>query len=317
MDTWLIHNNSKLWRYAHIWHLVGDQGTCIKSTKQHLDQGTHTTCSWLISHQTPFGHINTVAVNSQYKPQINKLVHHYMIDLMSGRFFIINATEYWLFAHKFSTWNASITALQFWTEELDPQTLSTTIERVYTAFYSDSAQHLQQEEEEVLFSHFVTTLNDAFEWALASEDIGYESGSKSMNVLTALHQEPWPFHVSMQENLSYGPAIPRTWPSPRYPHAVHCQLTYEDDDTSSLMLENHSSEDDILAHHLPSIAVEEDYDMEEHFPTVSLYDNFWKEEPVPERHLCIHENVQHNLCPYPWPYDYISYTMLKRMPHST
>ena len=25
------------------------------------------------------------------------------------------------------------------------------------------------------------------------------------------------------------------------------------------------------------------------------------EEPVPERHLCIHENSQHDLCPYPCP----------------
>ena len=84
---------------------------------------------------------------------------------------------------------------------------------------------------------------------------------------------------------------------------MHCHLTYEEDDTSSLTLENHPSEDDILAHCLPSIAAEEDDDMEEHFPTVSLDDNFWMKEPVPERHLCIHEDVQHDLCPYPCPYD--------------
>ena len=69
------------------------------------------------------------------------------------------------------------------------------------------------------------------------------------------------------------------------------------------MIENHSSEDNILAHHLPSIAAEEDNDMEEHFPTVPLDDDFWMEEPVPERHLCIHDNVQHDLCPYTCPYD--------------
>ena len=27
------------------------------------------------------------------------------------------------------------------------------------------------------------------------------------------------------------------------------------------------------------------------------------EEPVLERHLCIHENAQHDLCPYPCLYD--------------
>ena len=99
----------------------------IKSIKHHLGQGTHTTYPWLRSHQTSFGHINTVAVNSQYKPWINKLMHHYLIELTSARFFIMNAIEYWLFAHKISIWNTSVAALQFWTEELDPHTLSTTI----------------------------------------------------------------------------------------------------------------------------------------------------------------------------------------------
>ena len=67
-------------------------------------------------------------------------------------------------------------------------------------------------------------------------------------------------------------------------------------------MEDHSPEDDILAHCLPSIAEEEDEDTEEHFPTVSLDDNVWMEEPVLERHLCIHENSQHDLCPYLCPY---------------
>ena len=82
-------------------------------------------------------------------------------------------------------------ALQLWTNDLDPKTLSNAIERVYTAFfYSDSSQHLQYVEEEVLFSHFVTTLNDAFKWQLALEDVGYESGSESFSVPTPLHREP-------------------------------------------------------------------------------------------------------------------------------
>ena len=111
-----------------------------------------------------------------------------------------------------------------------------------------------------------------------------------------------PFHISMQENLSYGPTALRTHPSPSYPHAVHYWLTYEEDDTSSLTLENYSSGDDILACHLPSIAEEEDNDMKAHVPTVSLDDDFWMEEHVPERHMCIHQNAQHDLCPYPCPY---------------
>ena len=57
-------------------------------------------------------------------------------------------------------------------------------------------------------------------------------------------------------------------------------------------MEDHSPEEDTLAHHLPSIA-EDDEDDAEHFPhipTASLDDDVWMEEPVPEWHLCIHEN---------------------------
>ena len=150
-------------------------------------------------------------------------------------------------------------------------------------------------EEEILFGHLMTTLNDAFKLALTSEDIGYESGSKIMNVPTPLHQEPQTYHVYKQENLSFRPATPRACPSPSYPYAVHCQLTYEDDDT----MENHSSKDDILACHLPSTAEEEDDDMKEHFLTVSIDDDFWMKDPVLERHLCIHENPPSDMCPYP------------------
>ena len=55
-------------------------------------------------------------------------------------------------------------------------------------------------------------------------------------------------------------------------------------------MEDHSPEDDVLDHHPPSTAEEEDDDTEEHFLTVSLSDDVWMKEPVPERHLCIHEN---------------------------
>ena len=72
-------------------------------------------------------------------------------------------------------------------------------------------------------------------------------------------------------------------PSPGYLNAVCHQLTYEEDAGSSPdpRMEDHSPEDDILAHCLPSLAEEEDNDTEEHFPTVSLDDNVWMEEPLP------------------------------------
>ena len=76
----------------------------------------------------------------------------------------MNATDYWPFAREYSIWNAAAAAVQFWMVDLDPPVLNNAIERVYTAFFcSDSAQHLRYITEEILFGHFVTTLNDAFE----------------------------------------------------------------------------------------------------------------------------------------------------------
>ena len=55
--------------------------------------------------------------------------------------------------------------------DLDPQTLSNTIEWVYTAFFcSNSSQHLRYISEEIIFGCFVTTLYDAFELEFALED---------------------------------------------------------------------------------------------------------------------------------------------------
>ena len=145
----------------------------------HLDQIKH--CSTTLTLLLSFLNINFRKM----------LKHHYMIEFTSRRFFIMDSTDYWPFAHEFFIWNTTVTALQFWTADLDPQTLSNTIEGVCTIFFFiDSSQHLQHVEEEVLFSHFMTTLNDAFECALASEYIGYKSGSKSLNVPTPLQQEP-------------------------------------------------------------------------------------------------------------------------------
>ena len=209
------------------------------------------------------------------------ILYHYMIELTSRKSFIMDATDYWPFAHEYYIWNTSLAALQFWTEDLDPQTLSSTSERVYTAFfYSDSAQHLEHVEEVVLFGCFMTTLNNAFEWAFASEDIRYKCGSKCVSFPTPLHQEPWPFHVSTQENLSFGSTTPRACLSPSYSHTVCCWLSYKEHDEPSInsKMENHSPEDDLLDHHLPSIPEELDDDMEEHFLTVSLDDDVhtWK-----------------------------------------
>ena len=79
-------------------------------------------------------------------------------------------------------------------------------------------------------------------------------------------------------------------------------LKFEADDGSSLdnntllaRMEHHSPVEHPMACHLSNTDEEE----EEHFPTAPLNDDAWMEEPVPDRHLCNHEDSQHNLCPYP------------------
>ena len=71
--------------------------------------------------------------------------------------------------------------------DLKPHILSDAIEWVYTAFFcSNSAQQLQNLPEEILFGHFMTTLNVAFERELTQEDEGYDSGSESLSIPTPL-----------------------------------------------------------------------------------------------------------------------------------
>ena len=76
----------------------------------------------------------------------------------------MDATGYWPMAREYSVWNAAIAALQFWTADLKAHALSSAIKEVYTTFfYAASAHTLHQQSDEVLFSHFMTTLNTAFE----------------------------------------------------------------------------------------------------------------------------------------------------------
>ena len=71
---------------------------------------------------------------------------------------------------------------------------------------------------------------------------------------------------------------------------------FEEDDDPSLhnntlhaRMEHHSPEGHPMACHLTSAhKEEEEEDDEKHFPTAPLNDDIWMEEPVPDRHLCIH-----------------------------
>ena len=136
--------------------------------------------------------------------------------------------------------NGSVTALQFWMADLDPQTLSIATEWIYIAFFcNNSVQQLWTISEEVSFSHFMITLNDAFEQELALEDRGCKSGSKSLYIPTPLHRAPCLYHISASENLSFTPATPLTHQSysPQCPsnlNTMYHHLMFDDDTNSSI-----------------------------------------------------------------------------------
>ena len=101
----------------------------------------------------------------------------------------MNATGYWPLAREYSIWNTVVETLQFWTADLEAHVLSNAIEQGSSAFLYPTSMHLLcQQSEEVLFGHFVTTLNAAFESKLTLEDERYESRSENFNIPTSLRQ---------------------------------------------------------------------------------------------------------------------------------
>ena len=87
-----------------------------------------------------------------------------------------------------------------------PVTLGMATEEVYsTFFYSTSTHTLCQQSDEILFGHFVTTLNAAFEQQLALADEGYESGSDTINFPTSLRKMPRIHHVSSIKHALFDP----------------------------------------------------------------------------------------------------------------
>ena len=193
-----------------------------------------------------------------------------------------------------------------------------------------SVQQLWNLPEEILFSCFVSTLNDTFEKELAQEDKGYESGSESLNIPTPLRRPPWIYHISMSENLPFDPTTPLTTAEQHLVHscqrfrshsAVCCHLVFSscDDEspvrTSDPHLWHSTTSDSSPTHgraepplpaqhhmnhqHTSTSSTDNFFHAAEDFPTAPLDDAIWLEDPVPDRHLCIHEQSQLN---YPCPY---------------
>ena len=196
-------------------------------------------------------------------------------------------------------------------------------------FYSSSTYILCQQSDEVLFGHFVTTLNATFDSKLTLEDEGYDSGSENLNIPTPIRRISKIHHISREEHASFDP-------DPVMPYITgiresHCRLVHrcltfssseEDDDgtpmdkapspTRTLPVQNHID----TFQQLPSKCTlnmyvtlkAEEEDMEEDVQTVPLNDEHWDMEEIPDRPLCDHEHpLPHG--PYPYPCPYANYQM--------
>ena len=234
----------------------------------------------------------------------------------------METAEYWPLACKYAIWNAAITSLQFWAEDLDPITLGIALECIYTTFFWTPTSHTPpQLSEDVLFGHFVIALNAAFTQQLSLVDEGYESGSDTVDLPSPLRKTPHIHHVSSMEHATFNSA--HTTPhskvtitphsSPQTPtRPVHHCLSFNsnsDQDPDSTPVYSDSSDDDQDPDSSPVYS--DSPDEEEDFPTVPLDDEHWTSDIVPERPFCIHENgLPNNMCQHPCPYgsnDTVSY----------
>ena len=118
---------------------------------------------------------------------LQKCHHHYH-----------GAAEFWLMAQEYSIWNATITSLQFWAEDLNPVTLDIASECIYTTFFWTLTSHmLCQQSEDVSFGCFVIALNAAFTQQLSLADEGYKSGSDTVDLPTPLQKTPCIYTTSL------------------------------------------------------------------------------------------------------------------------
>ena len=243
--------------------------------------------------------------------------------------------QYWPFSCEYSIWNAAVSALQFWMADLKPHILSNAIDWVYEAFfYSDYTQQIWNVPEDTLFSHFVTTLNDAFKTELAQKDKGYESSmSESFNIPTPLRRPLWINHVSTMEDLSFNPVNFGQTPTAPEQHeepspcrnrccSISChQLVFTISDDESPVrpsardnpcssakarspvhrrAELSSSVHQNLCHPVTPTPTTDQFLTDawdddtafskENIPTAPLDDEVLSEDPIPDRHLCIHKS---------------------------
>ena len=148
-----------------------------------VHQRTHALIA-VLDHQDSFQPFHNDTFGYYYIWQYNLSIQHHLILHLH---YIMNVIDYWLLAREYPIWNAAVAAMQFWTADLEAHVLSSATEQVYnTFFYTTSTHLLCQQSEEVLFGHFMTMLNAAFESKLALDNEGHESGSENFNTPTPL-----------------------------------------------------------------------------------------------------------------------------------
>ena len=199
-----LQNNrtcSPLKGHAHMAHVHTSKDTCT---------------------DTSFGSSRPISAFSQWYFQISLYMAVQTITTASFNFlhniqhwdYIMNATDYWLFTREYSRWNATIATWKFWTADLEPHVLSSTIEQVYNAFFYTTSMHLLcQQPEEALFSCFVTMLNAA-NWHWKMKDMRVEVKISTYPLLSDGLQSPpcfqwwkhllWPFYTM---HHSYQPVM--------------------------------------------------------------------------------------------------------------
>ena len=294
-----MHNNSwlttlPLWCELHqLPHSTCSGIRCTFKPRIHLHD------DYLIfPHHMPF----TQMLSNQYIYPLQNLNILLILPLLDFyRNFITTTMEtadYWPMAWEYSIWNATIASLQFWTEDLNLDTLGIATEHIYTTFFWTSTSHtLCQQSEETLFGCFVIALNATFTQQLSLADEGYESGSDTIDLPTPLQKTPCIHHVSSMEHTSFNSVsttphstvtitpcgMPQNPPRP-----VHRCLSFSSD--------NDQAPDSTPVYSNSS-------NNEEDFQMVPLDDEHWTPEEMPERTFCIHEQgLPHILCQYPCPY---------------
>ena len=95
---------------------------------------------------------------------------------------------------------------------------------------------------DVLFGHFMTTLNDAFERELALTDEGYVSGNETSNLPTPLRRTSRIHHISSNENISFDPSTPHTTATCQSNcKPVHCCLSFSSSDDEDISTVHNST----------------------------------------------------------------------------